>query len=155
MFFFGTRCRININIRLRCTGSTEAGLQYQLSDPDDRSYYFGVNKQRDTVVNPCLNSTYRFVELIIQHLISLHKVTSYCCALHGLVNSASQSSRSVDQSINQWKRLFKQNCLNNFGLVAVMTKSGTKFSRSGERKPETLDNQWLTVGQTARPVSRS
>jgi len=61
-----------------CAGSSGVGLEYQLSDPDDRSFYFGVNKQRDTVVNPCLNSTYRFVELIIQHLISLHKVTSYC-----------------------------------------------------------------------------
>ena len=37
----------------------------------------GINNQRDSVINPCLNSTYRFAELVISHLVSLHKVTYY------------------------------------------------------------------------------
>jgi len=56
-------------------GFSDAGQEFQLSDPEDKSSYFGASGQRDTVVNPCLNSTYRFVERIISHLISLHKVT--------------------------------------------------------------------------------
>jgi len=56
-------------------GYSNTAHEFQLSDPDDRSSYMGINNQRDSVINPCLNSTYRFVELVISHLVSLHKVS--------------------------------------------------------------------------------
>jgi hexosaminidase len=47
--------------------------KYSLSDPDDTSVYLGVNEVKDCVINPCMNSTYRFVEHVIKSLIELHK----------------------------------------------------------------------------------
>jgi len=63
--------RSNFNI---ITGFSSVGQEFQLSNPEDKYLYLAIKGQRDTVINPCLNSTYRFVELIINHLISLHKV---------------------------------------------------------------------------------
>ena len=59
---------------LLLTGLLDAAREFQLSDPEDKSHYFGVNSQTDTVINVCLNSTYHFVEHVIKHLINLHKV---------------------------------------------------------------------------------
>ena len=68
-------------IAIVLTGLLNAAREFQLSDPADKSYYFGVNSQTDTVINVCLNSTYHFVEHIMKHLINLHKVMSYILIL--------------------------------------------------------------------------
>ena len=62
-------------------GFAGAGQEYQLSYLEDMASNLGMNLQRDTVINPCLNSTYRFVELIISHLVKMHKVTLYCMSI--------------------------------------------------------------------------
>jgi len=67
------RCRRRLMCD-RITGSWHAAQEFQLSDPADKASYLGTNDQRDTAINPCLNSTYRFIELVLKHLIDLHKV---------------------------------------------------------------------------------
>jgi len=53
-------------------------MDFRLSDPDDKSNYQGVNNQKDTVVNPCLESTFRFIEHVLTTLKVLHQVSTVC-----------------------------------------------------------------------------
>lgn len=49
-----------------------AAKEYLLSDPDDTSLYYTVQNFNDDAINPCLDSTYRFVELIVSHIKAVH-----------------------------------------------------------------------------------
>lgn len=60
--------------RLKLTGDMEGAQRYLVSDPDDTSRYYATNEQRDTMFNPCMNSTYAFVEHIVHAIIDMHKV---------------------------------------------------------------------------------
>src|SRR2546422_6437752 len=42
----------------------QANPQYRLSDPDDRSVYASPQNYHDNVMNPALESTYRFIERV-------------------------------------------------------------------------------------------
>ena len=47
--------------------------QYALSDPDDRSVYTSVQGYPDNVMNPALESTYRFIERVVGDLVAMHR----------------------------------------------------------------------------------
>jgi hexosaminidase len=47
---------------------------FLLSDPEDASSYTAVNEHKDTVVNPCLESTFRFIEHVLKALKKMHQV---------------------------------------------------------------------------------
>jgi hexosaminidase len=47
--------------------------KFLLAEPDDPSKYFSVQMFRDNAVNPCLNSTYNFIEHVLSALVNLHK----------------------------------------------------------------------------------
>jgi len=51
----------------------QANQQYTLSDPDDRSVYTSAQGYHDNVMNPALESTYRFVERVVGDLAALHR----------------------------------------------------------------------------------
>ncbi len=55
--------------RYRTTGDR----QYLLSDPDDRSVYTTAQGYHDNVMNPVLESTYRFVERVVGDLVAIHR----------------------------------------------------------------------------------
>jgi len=46
--------------------------QYQLTDPEDRSVYMSVQGYPDNVMNPALESTYRFIERVVSDLAAMH-----------------------------------------------------------------------------------
>jgi len=48
---------------------------FLLSDPDDKSVYKAVNDHQDTVINPCMESSYAFVEHVLSALKDMHKVS--------------------------------------------------------------------------------
>lgn len=50
------------------TGNTD----YLLSDPDDESVYCSVQYYRDNALNVALPSTYRFIEVVFDHIIACH-----------------------------------------------------------------------------------
>ena len=50
-----------------------ADRQYALSDPDDRSVYTSVQGYPDNVMNPALESTYRFIERVVGDLVAMHR----------------------------------------------------------------------------------
>jgi hexosaminidase len=47
--------------------------KFLLVEPDDPSKYFSVQMFRDNAINPCLNSTYNFIEHVLSALVKLHK----------------------------------------------------------------------------------
>src|SRR5438309_3723806 len=47
--------------------------QYVLSDPDDRSAYSTPQGYHDNVMNPALESTYRFIERVVGELVAMHR----------------------------------------------------------------------------------
>jgi hexosaminidase len=55
--------------RFRATGDG----QYLLSDPDDRSVYTSAQGYHDNVMNPVLESTYRFIERVVGDLAAIHR----------------------------------------------------------------------------------
>jgi len=65
--------------RLKRNGSDEAtASKFLVHDPNDTSRYLGVNEQKDSVLNPCLESTYTFVREVLQSIIEMHKVSIFC-----------------------------------------------------------------------------
>src|SRR6059036_2462733 len=50
-----------------------ADRQYSLSDPDDKSVYASVQGYPDNVINPALESTYRFIERVVGDLAAMHR----------------------------------------------------------------------------------
>jgi len=71
-----------LSMRVRRSRLLREGLgedkasEFLLSDPNDTSEYLGVNNQRDTVLNPCMDSAYTFVEHIFRAINDMHKVCS-------------------------------------------------------------------------------
>ena len=55
--------------RYRATGDR----QDLLEDPDDRSVYSTAQGYHDNVMNPALESTYRFIERVVGDLVALHR----------------------------------------------------------------------------------
>ena len=47
--------------------------QYRLSDPQDQSKYESVQGYPDNVINPALESTYRFIERVVMDLAAMHR----------------------------------------------------------------------------------
>jgi hexosaminidase len=50
-----------------------ADREYSLSDPEDRSVYTSVQGYPDNVINPALESTYRFIERVVGDLAAMHR----------------------------------------------------------------------------------
>jgi hexosaminidase len=53
--------------------SMETRPEYRLSDPADRSVYHSVQGYPDNVMNPALESTYRFIEHVVTELAAMHR----------------------------------------------------------------------------------
>jgi len=50
-------------------------MTYLLSDIDDQSIYMTGQFFRDSAINPCIESSYRFVEYVMQQVIDMHKAS--------------------------------------------------------------------------------
>jgi hexosaminidase len=66
-----------IAMEARYLNLTEAGArnadEHRLHDPEDASTYRSVQNWDDNVVNVCLESTYRFLEAVIDDLVAMHR----------------------------------------------------------------------------------
>ncbi len=51
----------------------KANEQFRLSDPEDQSKYESVQGYPDNVMNPALESTYRFIERVVGDLVAMHR----------------------------------------------------------------------------------
>ncbi len=53
--------------------SMKGNQQYRLDEPEDRSVYMSVQGYPDNVMNPALESTYRFIERVVGDLAAMHR----------------------------------------------------------------------------------
>ncbi|HXK09257.1 MAG TPA: family 20 glycosylhydrolase [Vicinamibacteria bacterium] len=58
---------------LSAKGDLEGAGRCRLADPDDRSSYTSAQLYHDNVMNPALESTYAFVERVVQGLVDVHR----------------------------------------------------------------------------------
>ena len=58
--------------KYRMTNTTKAE-EFRLIDPEDTSEYITLQWWYDNVMNPCIESTYRFVAKVVDTLIALHE----------------------------------------------------------------------------------
>ena len=54
-------------------GELDAAKAYLLSDPNDRTRYASVQFYNDNTMNPCIESSYRFVETVLKSIIQTHR----------------------------------------------------------------------------------
>ena len=59
--------------RLSAAGDADGAAQYRLDDPDDRSEYLSIQGWDDNVINVCQEPAYRFMEVVIDELIDMHR----------------------------------------------------------------------------------
>ncbi len=57
---------------LTAAGKPEEAAKFRLSDPEDMSTYRSVQMWRDNVVNPCQESTYAFLGVVIDDIVSMY-----------------------------------------------------------------------------------
>jgi len=68
-------------------------MSYLLSDVNDQSVYMTGQFFRDSAINPCIKSSYQFVEHLMKQVIDMHKVQLSIC---------SSSSCWVTQWLEHW-----------------------------------------------------
>ena len=62
-----------MEVRYNTTFDRKAAEEYRLIDPDDTSFYISVQQWMDNAVNPCIESTYNFIEKVLDTVIELHR----------------------------------------------------------------------------------
>lgn len=58
--------------RLEAEGNSEAASQFRLDEPEDQSEYRSIQNFDDNVINVCQESTYRFLEHVIEDFVDMH-----------------------------------------------------------------------------------
>jgi len=59
--------------RLMEEGKTEEADRYRIHDPEDESEYMSVQRWKDNVINVCQESTYRFLGVVFDEIIEMHR----------------------------------------------------------------------------------
>lgn len=58
--------------RLSQEGREDRAREFRLRDPQDRSTYRSVQRFNDNVINVCLESSYLFIETVVDELVAMH-----------------------------------------------------------------------------------
>lgn len=58
--------------RLEAEGDSEAASEFRLDEPGDQSEYQSIQNFDDNVINVCQESTYRFLEHVIDDVVAMH-----------------------------------------------------------------------------------
>jgi len=62
------------SVRLKNERKEKEAMQFLLSDVADRSAYLTSQLYRDSAMNPCLESTYRFVDWVVRAVVNIYVV---------------------------------------------------------------------------------
>ncbi|MCD6337029.1 MAG: family 20 glycosylhydrolase, partial [Candidatus Marinimicrobia bacterium] len=54
-------------------GKPDSALMYLLTDFEDTTYYTSAQRYHDNTANPCMESTYRFAQVVIDELVAMYK----------------------------------------------------------------------------------
>jgi len=59
--------------RYMAEGKKDSAEMYLLTDFDDTTFYTSAQRFHDNTANPCMESTYRFVEVVVDELVAMYK----------------------------------------------------------------------------------
>lgn len=59
--------------RYMAEGKKDSAEMYLLTDFDDTTFYTSAQRFHDNTANPCMESTYRFVEVVVDELVEMYK----------------------------------------------------------------------------------
>jgi hexosaminidase len=59
--------------RLEAEGDSEAAAEFRLDEPEDQSEYRSIQNFDDNVINVCQESTYRFLEYVVDDIVAMHE----------------------------------------------------------------------------------
>lgn len=91
-------------------GKKELAEEYLLTDFNDQSVYSSVQFYNDNTLNVCMESTYRFVEKVLEEVIDLHKVAGVPLTTYHI---------GADETPGAWKGSPKCRQLNQQQSVAT------------------------------------
>lgn len=58
--------------RLMAAGKPEEATRYLLADPNDTTEYLSIQFYKDNTINPCMQSSYRFIETVLSEIKTMH-----------------------------------------------------------------------------------
>ena len=83
------------------------GSKFLLTDPDDRSKYLSVQYFRDNAINPCINSSYDFIEHLLVEVMRIHQGVQPLTRFHfggdEVANGAWTNSSACEQLAQRLK----------------------------------------------------
>ena len=102
-------------------GNESAGNEFRLKDTEDTSRYLSIQEFNDNAINPCIESTYNFIEHIVKTVVDLHRDIQPLSIFHfggdevandaWLGSPACQRLQSNNPNLSgprAWKKLFVQ-----------------------------------------------
>jgi len=137
--------------------------QYLLSDPNDVSEYFSVQMFRDNAVNPCIESTYTFMEKVVVEVQKMHKGIQDLRVFHYGGDEVpytawrgSPECQAYNMSNVELKKYFVErvaNITHTYGLnlgawedgVMADGSSNTPFDRTLLRNDEVYVHAWSNI----------
>ena len=57
----------------KSAGNESAGNEFRLFDPEDNSTYLSIQEFSDNAINPCIESTYAFIDHVVKEVHELHR----------------------------------------------------------------------------------
>jgi hexosaminidase len=100
--------------RLSAAGRRAEAEQFRLVEPADRTEYRSVQNYNDNTLNVCLESTYRFIDAVIDDLAALHKAAGVPLKTYHI---------GADETAGAWSKSPACN--------ALMKKTGRKIDQLG------------------------
>ena len=99
--------------KLAALGDIAGAAEYQLSDPADKTEYSSVQYYNDNTLNVCLESTYHFIDKVIDEIAKLHQEAGHPLQRYHI---------GADETAGAWKQ--SPACLgfvasNTFGVTSV------------------------------------
>lgn len=68
--------------KLSAQGNKPGAEKYLLSEANDTSQYLSIQYYTDDAINPCIESTYDFIELLVEAVVSMHNDTQPLTIFH-------------------------------------------------------------------------
>ena len=68
--------------KLSAQGDKSGGEKYLLSEANDTSRYLSIQHFSDDAINPCIESTYNFVEHLVEAVVNIHNDTQPLTIFH-------------------------------------------------------------------------
>lgn len=118
--------------KLLAKGYTEEAKTYLLSDGDDKTIYSSVQYYDDNTLNVCMESTYRFVDKVIDEIAKLHQAAGQPLTRYHI---------GADETAGAWKQ--SPQCL---AFVANNDKGVTSIDELGAYFIERISNLLATKG---------